>query len=146
MNSISSPSSPYSRTRLIEQIHYPAGVHFFTHALATYRCVLIKTGTSATFKRKPSEGVGHDRQSHKTLVQAIAYLRLNPHESPAEVSATASNDVRRVPKPTVRVPLGTPCHCLPRRSPPLGSALRTASSMATNTRKYLQLLDRGLGG
>ena len=56
----------------------------------------------------------------------------------------APNDVCRVPE----TPNGRPVHratvYLPHHSPPLGSALRTASNTyPTNTRNQLQLLDRG---
>ena len=40
----------------------PVGVYFFTHALTTYR--RLHDVYSATFKRKPSEGVGHDLTNH----------------------------------------------------------------------------------
>ena len=50
----------------------PAGVYFFTHALTTY-CRLHDM-YSATFKRKPSEGVGHDLTNHTSLSSRfIAY-------------------------------------------------------------------------
>ena len=41
---------------------YPAGVYFFTHALTTYR--RLHDMYSAAFKRKPSDGVGHDLTNH----------------------------------------------------------------------------------
>ena len=40
----------------------PAGVYFFTHALTTYRH--LHDMYSATFKRKPNEGVGHYVTKH----------------------------------------------------------------------------------
>ena len=43
----------------------PAGVYFFTHALTTYR--RLHDMYSATFKRKPSEGVGHGLPKHLSL-------------------------------------------------------------------------------
>ena len=49
-----------------------AGVYFFTHALTTYRC--LHDMYSTTFKRKPSEGVGHDLTNHTSLSSRfIAY-------------------------------------------------------------------------
>ena len=66
---------------------------------------------SATFKRKPSEGVVHDLTNHTSLSSRfIAYLGSIRKEIHG-VSLTAPNDVCRVPKPTIRVPLGTPGHC-----------------------------------
>ena len=50
----------------------PAGVYFFTHALTTYR--RLHDMYSATFKQKPSEGVGHDLTNHTSLSSRfIAY-------------------------------------------------------------------------
>ena len=50
----------------------PAGVYFFTHALTTYR--RLHDMYSTTFKRKPSEGVGHDLTNHTSLSSRfIAY-------------------------------------------------------------------------
>ena len=67
---------------------------------------------SATFKRKPGEGVGHDLTNHTSLSSRfIAYSGSIRKEIRPRVSLTAPNDVCRVPKPTIRVPLGTPCHC-----------------------------------
>ena len=43
----------------------PAGVYFVTHALTTYR--RLHDMYSATFKRKPSEGVGHSLPKHSSL-------------------------------------------------------------------------------
>ena len=43
----------------------PAGVYFFTHALTTYR--RLHDMYSATFKRKPNVGVGHDLPNHLSL-------------------------------------------------------------------------------
>ena len=43
----------------------PAGVYFFTHALTTYR--RLHDMYSATFKRKPCEGVGHDLTNRTSL-------------------------------------------------------------------------------
>ena len=40
----------------------PAGVYFFIHALTTYR--RLHDMYSATFKRKPNVGVGHDLPNH----------------------------------------------------------------------------------
>src|SRR3954470_25016144 len=42
----------------------PAGVYLFTHALTTYR--RLHDMYSATFKRKPSEGVGHSLPKHSS--------------------------------------------------------------------------------
>ena len=50
----------------------PAGVYFFTHALTTYR--RLHDMYSATFKRKPNVGVGHDLPNHLSLQSRfIAY-------------------------------------------------------------------------
>ena len=50
----------------------PVGVYLFTHALTTYR--RLHNMYSATFKRKPSEGVGHDLTNHTSLSSRfIAY-------------------------------------------------------------------------
>ena len=50
----------------------PAGVYFFTHALTTYRW--LHDMYSATFKREPSEGAGHDLTNHTSLSSRfIAY-------------------------------------------------------------------------
>ncbi|EMS61822.1 hypothetical protein TRIUR3_06156 [Triticum urartu] len=43
----------------------PVGVYFFTHALTTYR--RLHDMYSATFKRKPNEGVGNDLSNHTSL-------------------------------------------------------------------------------
>ena len=43
----------------------PAGVYFFTHALAL--TAMYTSCISATFKRKPGEGVGHDLTNHTSL-------------------------------------------------------------------------------
>ena len=48
------------------------GVYFFTHALTTYR--RLHDIYLVTFKRKPSEGVGHDLTNHTSLSSRfIAY-------------------------------------------------------------------------
>ena len=50
----------------------PAGVYFFIHALTTYR--RLHDMYSATFKRKPNVGVGHDLPNHLSLQSRfIAY-------------------------------------------------------------------------
>ena len=49
----------------IQIVLYPAGVYFFIHAFTTYR--RLHDMYSATFKRKPSEGVGHDLPKHLSL-------------------------------------------------------------------------------
>src|SRR6187399_833377 len=74
MNCNRQPRSPFPRTRLFEYIIYnPAGVYFFTHALTTYR--RLHDMYSATFKRRPSEGVDHDLTNHTSLSSRfIAYL------------------------------------------------------------------------
>ena len=43
----------------------PAGVYFLTHALTTYRH--LHDMYSATFKRKPDEGVGHGLPKQSSL-------------------------------------------------------------------------------
>ena len=43
----------------------PAGVYFFIHPLTTYR--RLHDMYSATFKRKPNEGVGHGLPKHSSL-------------------------------------------------------------------------------
>ena len=64
---------------------------------------------SATFKRKPGEGVGHDLTNHTSLSSRfIAYSGSIRKEIRPGVSLTAPNDVCRGPEPTIRVPLGTP--------------------------------------
>ena len=50
----------------------PAGVYFFIHALTSYR--RLHDMYSATFKRKPNVGVGHDLPNHLSLQSKfIAY-------------------------------------------------------------------------
>ena len=47
-------------------------MYFFTHALTTYR--RLHDMYSATFKRKPNVGVGHDLPNHLSLQSRfIAY-------------------------------------------------------------------------
>ena len=56
---------PYPRNPAIRiDNDNPAGVYFFTHALATYR--RLHDMYSATFKRKPNEGVGQDIPKHSS--------------------------------------------------------------------------------
>src|SRR4051812_44735689 len=64
---------PYPRNPAIRiDNDNPAGVYFFTHALAL--TALYTSCTSATFKRKPGEGVGHDLTNHTSLSSRfIAY-------------------------------------------------------------------------
>ena len=64
---------PYPRNPAIRiDNDNPAGVYFFTHALTTYR--RLHDMYSATFKRKPSEGVSHDLTNHTSLASRfIAY-------------------------------------------------------------------------
>ena len=60
------PSSPLPSDAAIRIDHdNPAGVYFFIHALTTYRC--LHDMYSATFKRKPNEGVGHGLPKHLSL-------------------------------------------------------------------------------
>ena len=44
---------------------YPTGVYFVIHAFTTYR--RLHDMYSATFKRKPSEGVDHGLPKHLSL-------------------------------------------------------------------------------
>ena len=82
----------------------------------------------------------------KSLVQVYRLFRFHPQGVRPRFPHTAPNDVCRVPE-TPNGRLGTRATIyLPHHSPPLGSALRTASNTyPTNTRNYLQLLDGGLG-
>ena len=100
-------------------------MYFFTHASTAYRRLLGVY--SATFKRKPSEGVGHDLTNYKSLVQVYRLFGFHPWGDPAGVSLTAPNDVYRVPES----PNGQPVHratYLSHHSPPRGSALCTTTS------------------
>ena len=111
----------------LNRSYYPAGVYFFTHALTTYRC--LHDVYSTTFKRKPSEGVGHVLTNHASLsYRFIAY------------SGSIRKEIRSgCPQRPQTMCTGFPGHqtgdsvhrdtCLPHRSPPLGSALHTASSI-----------------
>ena len=57
---------PYPRNPAIRiDNDNPAGVYFFTHAPAL--TALYTSCTSATFKRKPGEGVGHDLTNRTSL-------------------------------------------------------------------------------
>ena len=99
---------------------------------------------SATFKRKPSEGVGHDLTNHTSLSSRfIAYLgsickeiRPGCHSQPQTMCAGFP-----------RHQMGTR-YTVPRAyritAHPSVSAVHGLQH-TTNTRNYLQLLDRGQG-
>ena len=102
----------------------PVGVYFFTHAPTTYRH--LHDMYSTTFKRKPSEGVGHDLTNHTSLSSRfIAYsgsirkeIRPGCHSRPQMMCAgfpsppSGSYLVHRATVPSLsqaqlyRVPLG----------------------------------------
>ena len=56
---------PYQRNPAIRIVLYPVGVFFFIHTFTTYR--RLHDMYSATFKRKPSEGVGQGLPKHLSL-------------------------------------------------------------------------------
>ena len=110
---------------------------------------LIVVYTTCT--RQPSSG-------SPTRASATAYLNtqvsspgLSPIQvpsagSPAEVSTYGPGRCVQGSETPNGCPACPATMYLPHHSPPLGSALRTASNTyPTNTRTYLQLLDRGQG-
>src|SRR4051812_45816853 len=58
---------------------------------------LYMSCTSATFKRKPGEGVGHDLTNQQVSSPGLSPIRVPSQGDPAGVSLTAPNDVYRVP-------------------------------------------------
>ena len=69
----------------------------FIHALVTYR--RLHDMYSATFKRKPNEGVGHGLpKALKPLVQVYRLSRFHPQGVRPRFPHTAPNDVNRVPE------------------------------------------------
>src|SRR3954469_13259410 len=92
----------------------PAGVYFFTHALATYHHLhVVYLGNLQAEAWRGSRP--RPDSPHKSVVQVYRLLGFHPQGDPAGVSLTAPNDVCRVPKPTSTdgSTLGTPCHlCL----------------------------------
>ena len=117
-------------------------MYFFIHALTTYRC--LHDMYSATFKRKPSEGVGHDLTNHTSLSSRfIAYSGSIRRESgrgfhirPRTMCA-GFRDTKRAPGMPGHVPTAS------QPTPPVSAA--HGLQHTTNTRNYLQLLDRGQG-
>ena len=122
-----------------------AGVYFFTHALTTYR--RLHEMYSATFKRKPSEGVGHDLTNHTSLSSRfITYLGSIRKEIRPGCRSRPQTMCAGFPSP----PFG--CHLVHRATvPSLSQAhlyrvpLGRLLTLPTNTRNYLQLPDRGQG-
>ena len=86
-------------------------------------CTEYPLGISATFKRKPGEGVGHDLTNHTSLSSRfIAYSGSIRKEIPLGCRSRPQT-MCRVPKSTNRVPLGTPGHvCLVCPKPTLPGA------------------------
>ena len=99
---------------------------------------------SATFKRKPGEGVVHDLTNHTSLSSRfIAYSGSIRRESGRgfhirpRTMCTGFRDTKRAP--------GIPGH-VPTASQPTPRVSATHGLQhTTNTKNYLQLLDRGLG-
>ena len=103
------PRSPLPRTRLFEEMMLTLQGCTSSHTLSPL------TAVYTTCTRQPSSGSparvsATTRLTHKSLVQVYRLFGFHPQGDPARVSLTAPNDVCRVPKPTIRVPLGTPCH------------------------------------
>ena len=99
---------------------------------------------SATFKRKPNVGVGHDLPNHLSLrSRFIAYsgsirkeIRPGFHSQP-KTMCTGFRDTKRAP--------GIPGHVATTSQPTPRVNAAHGLQHTTNTRNYLQLLDRGLG-
>ena len=64
MNCISNQVVLYRRRGYSNSL-YPVGVYFIIHAFTMYR--RLHDMYSTTFKRKPSEGVGHGLPKHLSL-------------------------------------------------------------------------------
>src|SRR5215216_3687765 len=95
---------------------------------------------------KANVGVDHDLTNHtRSLVQVYRLFGFHPQGDPAGVSSTAPNDVYRVPEaPNGR--LGSPGHVPTASQPTPRVSAAHDLQYTTNTRNYLQLLDRGQGG
>ena len=144
MNCTGNPEVLYRGHGYLNRSYYPAGVYFFTHALTTYH--RLHDMYSTTFKRKPSEGVGHDLTNHTSLSSRyIAYsgsirkeIQPGCHSRPQTMCAGFPSPPRRVDLRLVHramVPSLSQAHLY---RVPLGRLL----TLPTNTRNYLQLLDR----
>ena len=99
---------------------------------------------SVTFKRKPNVGVGHDLPKHLSLYSRfIAYSGSIRRESgrgfhiQPRTMCTGFRNTKRAP--------GIPGHVPTTSQPTPWVSAAHGLQYTTNTRNYLQLLDKGLG-
>src|SRR3954469_4216875 len=83
-------------------------------------------------------------QPHKSLAQVYRLFGFHPQGVRPRFPLTAPNDVNRVPE-TPNGRIGTPCHVPTATQPTPTVSAACGPQHTTNTRNYLQLLDRGQG-